>query len=407
MHLKVYVFILFFVFGGITSLNDILIPKLKELFSLSYSKAMLIQSAFFASYFFISVPCGLLVRKYGYMRSACVGLSIMAVGCLCFILASKSVSFFLFLFALCILASGITMVQVVSNPLISLLGDPLTTASRLTFAQAFNSLGTTIAPYIGAIIILNNLSNVDVSSMSAEDLYQYRIYETSIISDTYFIIATVLLGISLLIWFQRNSLSEKNLEAVSFIKSLELLKNFRFLFGSLCIFLYVGAEVSVGSMMVNYLMREDTLSLNGVSAGKHAAMYWGSAMIGRFIGSWFLTHHSAGKILAFTGSMASLLLLISASSYGWISGWSLIAIGLFNSIMFPTIFSLANFGLGSRAPEGSGLICMAIVGGAIVPLITGYVADISNLKVALLVPVFCYLNIALYGWLSKQIFAKT
>ena len=400
--LQTFVFALFFIFGGITSLNDVIIPKLKDLFTLSYAQAMLVQSAFFAAYFIVSIPAAAIVRRIGYMRTAVVGLLTMTAGCLLFIPASSSGVFATFLIALFVLASGITIVQVVANPLISLLGAPQTAHSRLTFAQAFNSLGTTVFPYVGAILILGSLATVDASTLSGAALDAYRAEETRVVVQTYIGLAVALVIVAALVWHNRTKLVETPAPQVSILKAFELLKQPRFAFGAACIFLYVGAEVAVGSVIVNYLMESDVLGLGAEAAGKHVPLYWGGAMVGRFIGAALLRMFSPGKVLACAAGMTILLLLVSANSTGMVSGWSLLAVGLFNSIMFPTIFSLASEGLGERAAEGSGLICVAIVGGAIVPLITGHAADLVGLKMALAVPAICYAIILCFGIFARR-----
>jgi len=400
--LQTFVFALFFIFGGITSLNDVIIPKLKDLFTLSYAQAMLVQSAFFAAYFIVSIPAAAIVRRIGYMRTAVVGLLTMTAGCLLFIPASSSGVFATFLVALFVLASGITIVQVVANPLISLLGAPQTAHSRLTFAQAFNSLGTTVFPYVGAILILGSLATVDPSTLSGAALDAFRAEETRVVVQTYIGLAIALVIVAALVWHNRKKLVETPAPKVSMMKAFELLRQPRFAFGAACIFLYVGAEVAVGSVIVNYLMESNVLGLDAEAAGKHVPLYWGGAMVGRFIGAALLRMFSPGKVLACAAGMTIALLLVSANSTGVVSGWSLLAVGLFNSIMFPTIFSLACEGLKERAAEGSGLICVAIVGGAIVPLITGHAADAMGLKMALAVPAICYAIILCFGVFARR-----
>ncbi|MFL6634933.1 MAG: sugar MFS transporter [Massilia sp.] len=400
--LRVFVFALFFTFGGITSLNDVIIPKLKDLFTLSYAQAMLVQSAFFAAYFIVSLPAAAIVQRMGYMRTAVVGLLTMTAGCLLFIPASSSGMFITFLLALFVLAAGITIVQVVANPLISMLGAPATASSRLTFAQAFNSLGTTVFPYVGAILILGSLAHVDQATLSADALAAYRAAESQVVVHTYLGLAVALAIVALLVWTNRKKLVEHPHPESSMWSAFDLLQQPRFAFGTLCIFLYVGAEVAVGSLIVNYLMQHDVLGLGAEAAGKHVPLYWGGAMVGRFLGAYVLRICSPGKVLAGAGAIAALLLLVSATTQGATSGWALLAIGLVNSIMFPTIFTLASEGLGERAAEGSGLICVAIVGGAIVPLITGYAADAAGLRLALAVPALCYLLILAFGWYARK-----
>jgi len=370
-NLRAFVYTLFFAFGGITSLNDVIIPKLKALFTLSYGEVMLVQSAFFAAYFIVSIPAASLVRRIGYMRSAVVGLMTMTAGCLLFIPASSHGLFGLFLMALFVLASGITTVQVVANPLISMLGPARTASSRLTFAQAFNSLGTTLFPYVGSILILGSLATVDPATLSGAALDAFRAAETRVVVYAYFGLAVALVVLAAVVWRRRKGLSEAPPVPTHILRAFNLLTRPRFAFGSLCIFLYVGGEVAIGSVIVNYLMQPSVLGMAAGAAGKHVSFYWGGAMVGRFIGAYLLRLFAPGKVLACAAAAVIVLLTISANTVGLVSGWSLLAIGLFNSIMFPTIFTLASEGLGTRAAEGSGVICVAIVGGAIVPLLTG------------------------------------
>jgi FHS family L-fucose permease-like MFS transporter len=400
--LRLFIVGLFFTFGGITSLNDVVIPKLKSLFTLSYGEAMLVQSAFFAAYLVVSIPAARIVARIGYMRSAVAGLLTMALGCVLFIPASTAGLFVAFLLALFVLAAGITIVQVVANPLISMLGAPQTAHSRLTFAQAFNSLGTTVFPYVGSLLILGSLASVDPSQLSGTALTAFRSSASRTIVWTYLGLAAALVILAGLVWSRRNQLREGASEAPSFQNALSLIRQPRFGFGTACIFLYVGAEVAIGSLIVNYLMQSDVMGISAEDAGKHVAYYWGGAMVGRFVGAYLLKKFSPGKVLAAAAAGVIALILVSANATGWLAGWSLLAIGLFNSIMFPTIFSLACEGLGPRAAEGSGILCVAIVGGAIIPLLTGHLADISSLASALAVPALCYLGILLFGVYARK-----
>ena len=400
--LRLFVFALFSIFGGITSLNDVVIPKLKGLFTLTYGEVMLVQSAFFTAYFVVSLPAAAIVRRVGYMRTAAIGLLMMMAGCLLFVPASSSGLFVTFLAALFVLAAGITIVQVVANPLISMLGSAATAHSRLTFAQAFNSLGTTIFPYVGSILILGSLAKVDPSRLTGSALAAFRTQDTHVIVGTYLGLASVLVVVAAVVWLRRNRLVETALEDVTIRHLLDLLRQRRFAFGALSIFLYVGAEVAIGSLIVNYLMQGTVLGLGQEQAGKHVPFYWGGAMVGRFAGAYLLRLFSPGKVLACAAAAVLALLLISANATGTVSGWALLAIGLFNSIMFPTIFSLASEGLGPRAAEGSGIICVAIVGGAIVPLLTGHAADWVGLKTALIVPAICYAGILSFGLYARR-----
>ncbi|MDD1451397.1 sugar MFS transporter [Sphingomonas sp. H160509] len=388
---------LFFIWGGATSLNDILIPKLKGLFSLTYTEVMLTQFAFFMAYFIVSVPAGTLVARIGYVRGLVVGLAVMALGAVLFWPAAGSGTYWSFLIALFVLAGGITILQVAANPLIAGLGDPAGASSRLTFAQAFNSLGTTIAPYIGAQLILGSAAKVDPATISASALPAFRAAESEIVAHIYLGIAVVLAVIAVIFWTQRKTLRSERPDEVGFRDSLRLLRVPRVRFGVIALFAYVGAEVSIGSVLVNYLEQPSTLALSAQSAGERLSFYWGGAMVGRFIGSWLLNRIAPGRLLAVFAGIAAALVLTSIVSTGGVAGWTLIAVGLFNSIMFPTVFSLSLEGLGRKTAEGSGLLCMAIVGGAIVPLITGSIADASTIATALIVPVICYGLIVAFG----------
>jgi FHS family L-fucose permease-like MFS transporter len=400
--LRFFVYGLFFVFGGITSLNDVIIPKLKALFTLSYGEVMLVQSAFFAAYFLVSIPASGIVRRVGYMRSAVIGLVTMTGGCLLFWPAAASATFPVFLIALFVLAIGITVVQVVANPLISLLGPPASAHSRLTFAQAFNSLGTTVFPYFGSIVILGGLASVDPATLKGVALSAYRAAESQVVVKAYLGLAAAILVVAAVVWLRRKRLVERPAEEGSSLAAFGLLKRPRFAFGTLCIFLYVGAEVAIGSLIVSYLMQATALGLPEQDAGKHVPFYWGGAMVGRFIGAGLLRVISPGKVLAGVAAGAIVLIALSANSLGAVSGWALLAIGLCNSIMFPTIFSLASEGLGRRAAEGSGVICMAIVGGAVIPPLTGHLADLTSLRFALVLPAVCYLVILAFGLYARR-----
>ena len=401
--LRYFVFALFFIFGGITSLNDVIIPKLKELFTLNYTQAMLVQFCFFTAYLVIGIPGAQLVKRIGYMRGAVVGLLRMMVGCLLFIPASRTATYGLFLFALFVLASGVVIVQVVANPRISLLGQARTVHSRLTFAQAFNSLGTTIFPIVGSALILGGLATMSADQLSGSALEAYRTAETRAIVNTYLGLAAALLVIAGAVFLFRNRLPDERHEQSSPLAGFALIRRKRFGFGALCIFLYVGAEVAIGSLIVNYLQEARVLGLTGRGAGDLIFLYWGGAMIGRFIGSWFLRILSPGLILAGVSLGAIALILLSISTSGALAGYSLLAIGLMNSIMFPTIFSLACERLGARAADGSGIINIAIFGGAVIPLLTGVVADATgSLGTALLLPAACYAIIAGYGYYARR-----
>ncbi len=393
---------LFFIWGGLTSLNDILIPKLKGLFSLSYTEAMLTQFVFFMAYFLVSLPAGHLIARVGYLKGIVIGLTVMAVGCLLFVPASSSAVYASFLLALFVLAAGITVLQVAANPLIANMGSTATSHSRLTFAQGFNSLGTTIFPPLGAIIILGSVDKADTATLSGAALTQAQAAEAAVIGHAYIGIALILVLVAAFFWWQRSQLTMGTSAVTKLGGSFGLLKHRRLGGGVACIFLYVGAEVTIGSVLVNYLSLPDIMGLSEVAAGGMLAFYWGGAMVGRFIGAGALRLFSPGKVLASVACGAALLALLSALLTGGIAGWALLAVGLMNAIMFPTIFSLAVEGLGDKTPQGSGLLCMAIVGGAIIPLLFGVLADITSLAAAFILPAVCYLLIAVYGWMVRK-----
>ena len=382
---------LFFMWGLITSLNDILIPHLKAIFTLSYFQAMLIQLAFFGAYFVMSFPSGYLVEKVGYRKGIIIGLVIGGIGCLGFYPAAAQQSYVLFLAALFVLASGITLLQVAANPLVAILGKPQTAASRLTLTQAFNSLGTTIGPYVGAILIL--------SVVSAGTTGEAR--EINSVQLPYLMLAGVLFAIA--VAFSQFKLptitSDTPLAGETPVSgpSRGVWQYRHLVLGAVAIFVYVGAEVSIGSFLVNFMVQPDIGALPEGTAGKYVSLYWGGAMVGRFIGSAVLRVVKPGYVLAFNASCAAALLIVAIMTKGHTAMYAVLAIGLFNSIMFPTIFTLAIANLGKHTGEGSGVLCMAIVGGAIVPMIAGYFADRLGIALSFFVPAICYLYIVYYG----------
>ncbi|MCB2376022.1 sugar MFS transporter [Hymenobacter sp. BT635] len=383
---------LFFLWGFITCLNDILIPYLKAIFQLSFAQANLINLCFFGAYFFISVPAGMLVARVGYKRGMLLGFAVAAAGAYLFYPAAEARVYGLFLGALFVLASGITILQVAANPYVAILGPPASASSRLTLTQAFNSLGTTLAPYVGSALILSHLPTLDnATSAMAIDVKAVQV--------PYLVIGTALLLISLL-------LSRVHLPQVAPATETGLVEpestasiwSYRHLvLGVVGIFAYVGAEVAIGSHIVNYLALPDVLALGPKAAGDRVLFYWGAAMIGRFSGAYLLNRFPPGKLLAFNAVGAIVLVLISINTTGEVATWSLLAVGLMNSLMFSTIFTLAVAGLGYRTEQASGLLCMAIVGGALIPMLFGSIADQSGLRMALLLPVLCYLYVLWYG----------
>ena len=387
---------LFFAWGFCTVLVDVLIPKLKATFSLTFTEAMLTQFCFFLAYFIVSIPAGLLISRIGYLRGIVVGLVIMAGGCLMFSPAASMGWYPAFLAALFVLAAGITIVQVAANPLAAGLGDPARAHSRLTLAQAFNSVGTMIGPLFGSAMILAAGVSEPAADLSGAALDAFRVEQASHVQVPYMIIAGVLALLAALCWWVRK-VPVPAVRAVNHGDYLRLLKIPRLSLGAVSIFLYVGAEVAVGSALVNYLISAGATDSEH-SAGNLISVYWGLAMVGRFIGSWLLRFIPPGLVLAGCAIGAAVLgVLAGVVLEGTAAAVAILSIGLFNSVMFPTIFTLSIDGLGEDTAGGSGILCLAIVGGAIIPLLMGVVADSVGLSLALLVPVVCYALIAVYG----------
>jgi FHS family L-fucose permease-like MFS transporter len=376
---------LFFMWGFITCLNDILIPHLKAIFSLSYAQSMLVQFCFFGAYFLVSLPAGKLVKSMGYQKGIVIGLVIAALGCLMFYPAASLHSYPVFLSALFVLASGITVLQVSANPYVTLLGAKETASSRLTMTQAFNSLGTTIAPYFGALLILNEVTD-SMSATSAESVQL-----------PYLGLMAALLVLAAIFAF----LKLPHIESAEVIEGEKVEGSawqYRHLvLGAIGIFVYVGAEVSIGSFLVNFLGEAHIAGLEETEAAKYLTYYWGGAMVGRFIGAAVMQKVDAGKTLAFNGVCSMILILVAVLSTGSLAMWAILLVGLFNSIMFPTIFSLALSGLEKHTSQGAGILCLAIVGGAILPVLQGLLADSFSVQLAFILPLFCYAYIVFYG----------
>jgi FHS family L-fucose permease-like MFS transporter len=394
---------LFFIWGFITCLNDILIPHLKAVFTLNYTQAMLIQFCFFTAYFVVSVPSGYLVEKIGYKGGIVTGLAIAGSGCLLFYPSAGLHSYPLFLAAFFVLASGITLLQVAANPYVTVLGAPETASSRLTLTQAFNSLGTTIAPYFGALLILSTAvkSTEQIKSLNAEELSAYQAAEAAAVQNPYLFLAAVLFLMAAV--FAMLRLPKINAETQETSISAENDRDSAWQYphlvlGAVAIFVYVGGEVSIGSFLVNFLGEPAIAGLVEQDAGKYVSFYWGGAMVGRFVGSAAMQKVRPANALAFNALCAALLVLLAMVSSGQVAMWGILAVGLCNSIMFPTIFSLAVGGLGRHTGQGSGILCAAIVGGAILPVIQGAFADKLGIQHAFFVPVLCYVYIAYYGW---------
>ncbi|MGU7774659.1 L-fucose:H+ symporter permease [Burkholderia sp. MR1-5-21] len=397
---------LFFMWGFITSLNDILIPHLRAVFTLSYVQAMLIQFCFFGAYLIMSFPAGFLVERLGYKAGIILGLSAAGTGCLLFYPAAEHASYPFFLGALFVLASGITLLQVAANPYVAILGTPELASSRLNLTQAFNSLGTALAPVFGSVLILSVAIKAagELQKLNPAEFAAYGVSQASAVQIPYIGLAIVfyLLAFAIaMLKLPEIDAPEAPVEVPDARNTHHVRKNVwahrHLVLGAVGIFLYVGAEVAIGSFLVNFMGQPQIAGLQQEAAARYLSLYWGGAMVGRFLGSALLSKIRPGYLLAFNAFVVSALLVIAILASGTIAMWALLAIGLFNSIMFPTIFTLAIEGLGKHTGEGSGILCMAIVGGAIVPLIQGFMADHIGVQLSFCVPVVCYLYIAYYG----------
>ncbi len=400
---------LFFMWGFLTCLNDILIPHLKTIFELSYAQVMLVQFAFFSTYFVLGVPAGKLVERIGYKPTMVSGLLVMALGALGFIPAAMAPSFPLFLGALIVLAAGITALQVSANPYVSVLGPPRTASSRLNLTQAFNSLGTTIAPVFGGMLILAAApkTTAEMNALSASALQLYRQEQASSVKTPYILIAVVLILLAAVIAFYKLPKIGTSFDAVKMddrntAQAVNMWRYRHLIFGVIGIFVYVGAEVAIGSFLVNYFSQPSIGNLSEKDAAKLVSFYWGGAMIGRFIGSVVLQKLRAGVVLGTAAVAACLLVVVSMLSLGQVAVWSIILVGLFNSIMFPSIFTLGIAGLGPSTGKGSGFLIAAIVGGAIIPEIEGALADKIGIHYAFIIPAICYLYIMFYGFRGSR-----
>jgi FHS family L-fucose permease-like MFS transporter len=390
---------LFFMWGFLTCLNDILVPHLKSIFDLNYSQAMLIQFAFFSAYFLFSIPWSRFVNRIGYHWTMVVGLVTMACGAFLFLPAASAASYGLFLGALLILAAGITGLQVAANPYVDLLGKPETASSRLDLTQAFNSLGTAIAPKIGGILILSAapLASTQLAQFAPQALQAYRVQQAASVRVPYAVIGAALVLLAILIGTSKLPQIEAATTRIGEKIDDSIWKHPSLLFGAIGIFAYVGAEVSIGSFLVNYFGLPQIASLPAKTAAGYVSFYWGGAMIGRFVGALLLRRFKPAFLLVLCTSAAAALVTTSMILGGHRAMWSILAVGFFNSIMFPTIFTMGVAELGPLTGSGSGLLNMAIVGGAILPLIQGVIADQIGLQRAFFVPVVCYLYILYYG----------
>lgn len=396
---------LFFMWGFLTCLNDILIPHLKAIFDLNYAQVMLVQFAFFGAYAIFSIPSGFVIERIGYHKMMVSGLLTMALGTILFIPAASVPSFPLFLTALIILAAGITALQVSANPYVALLGPARTSSSRLTLTQAFNSFGTFIAPWFGGVLILATAPKtaIQIAAMTPGELQAYRIEQASSVKFPYVLITVALVILAIVIAkFKLPHIPEAE-GGRSTEKGVHdnIWRHRNLIMGAIGIFTYVGAEVAIGSFLVNYMHEPGIAGLNLETAAKFLMVYWGGAMVGRFLGSAVLQRVPTRVVLGFNAVVCALLVCLSMLSSGYLAMGAMLLVGFFNSIMFPSIFTLGIEGLGPLTGEGSGLLNTAIVGGAIIPLAQGFIADRVGIHHAFVLPVICYLYILLFAAVGK------
>jgi FHS family L-fucose permease-like MFS transporter len=374
--------------GFVTVLNDILAPHLKAIFALNYAQTMLIQFTFFSAYFLLSMPAAKILSVIGYHRSIVLGLAVMAAGALLFVPAASVPSYGLFLAALYVLASGITLLQVSANPYVAALGPPEKSSSRLNLVQALNSLGTTVGPWVGGFLILSAGDRSDASTVRLPYL-----------------------GIAVLLGLLAIAIARFPFPTITQIEDPShhteavgdsVWRHRNLVFGALGIFVYVGVEVAIGSFLVNYFMQPDIAGLTAQTAARYVSLYWGGAMVGRFLGAALLRKIPTGPAVGVAALAASLLVTTSIFTTGSVAMWSILAVGLFNSILFPSIFTLGIAGLGKLTGKGSGIMVAAIVGGAIIPLAQGALADHIGLHVAFFLPAVCYLYIVFYGFVGSK-----
>ncbi len=396
---------LFFLWGFITCLNDILIPHLKHLFTLNYAEVMLVQTFFFTGYFVFALPSGKVIDWIGYKWTMVAGLLVMAVGALCFLPAAMVPSFPLFLVALGIVAAGMTFLQVAANPYVIVLGPEKTASSRLNLAQAFNSLGTTVAPYVGSLFILGTvpLAATQLKLLSPSALHAYRVGEAAVVKLPYTLIAIILISFAVAMAFYKlpKIHTEEEMSADAPLPSIW--KQRHLVLAVVAIFVYVGAEVSIGSFLVNYFSQPNIGNMTEKAAALYVAFYWGGAMIGRFCGAGITQKLRAGPVLGVAAIVACCLVITSMTTFGHVAMWSIILVGLFNSIMWPNIFALGLAELGRLTNLGSSLLVMGVLGAALIPLLQGFVADKIGIHHAFFLPALCYVYICYYGFRGSKV----
>ena len=398
---------LFFMWGFCTVLNDAVTPHLKSIFGLNYLQASLIQLAFFSSYFIFAQPSGKFIEWFGYKRSMIVGLLTMAAGALVFLPAASYGKYSLFLSAEIVLAAGVTLLQVAANPYVTILGPPETASSRLNLTQAFNTMGDVVAPYVGSIFLLGAVvKGRTPAPVEGPELLAYRIHQAASFKPTYMGIAGIMIVLAVaiaLFRFPRLEVTRDYRPASLNIKQDSIWNHPHLYLGALAIFLYVAAEVSIGNVAANYFADPTIGGLTLQQGTRLISVYWGLMMLGRFGGSALMQRVAPSKVLAVCGVGGAVLIFCSFLGTGYFAVATFLGVGIFNSIMFPTIFTLSVAELGPLTSRGSGLLVQAIVGGAAGPVLMGFLADRIGIHHALLMPFVCYLFIIFYGMRGYRI----
>ncbi|GGY11802.1 sugar MFS transporter [Pseudoduganella dura] len=391
---------LFFIWGFITVINNTLLPHLRSVFELSYTQTTLIESVWFIAYFVASIPSARLIERVGYKKAMVVGLCIMAVGALGMIPAARLPSYVVTLVALFVIACGITLLQVAANPYVAVVGPPATASSRLNLVQAFNSLGTMFAPLFGGYLILGR--STSGTAEAGQVLTQAeRLADAQAVQLPYLIVAAVLVLLAVII--ARYPLPAMTSRRVSKDErgSHSLWRHRNLVFGIPAIFIYLIAEIGVANLFINFVSQPHIGNLTHESASHYLFLLWGGMMVGRFVGSVLMRSVSAERVLGGAAIGAFVVMLLATFTTGPTAMWALIAVGLFHSVMFPTIFTLGIRGLGPLTEEGAGLLIMAIAGGALV-VVQGWLADIYGLQMSFLLTVACELYILFYAaWGAK------
>jgi len=393
---------LFFMWGFITVINNTLLPHLKSVFDLNYTQTTLIESVWFIAYFVASLPSAFLIERIGYQKSLVIGLLIMAAGALGMVLAASLPSYGVTLVMLFVIASGITLLQVAANPYVAVVGPPATASSRLNLVQALNSAGTMLAPLFGAYLILGRSVGGTVKEGTVLTPAQ-RLADAHSVVLPYVLVAVVLAILAVVIArFPLPAMGNATSRvAKEERKNHSLWRHRNLVFGIPAIFIYLIAEIGVANLFVNFVSQPNIANLTHELAGRYLTFLWGGMMVGRFVGSAIMQKVRAETVLAAFSIGAFVVMMITVFAHGPVAMWSLILVGLFHSIMFPTIFTLGIKGLGPLTEEGSGLLIMAIAGGALV-IVQGKIADAYGLQWSFLLTAACELYVLFYAlWGAK------